>query len=105
MGLVTGSMRSSFLATLSISAPVLLPAMFVGFAIALQVLSFAQMLFANGLDWKCFASGLYECVAPLPIAITPFGISLAAVVGMVLASIGVAEASFDFSGSREACMG
>lgn len=104
MGLVTGSMRSSFLATLSISAPVLLPAMFVGFAIALQALSFAQMLLPNGLDRKCFASGLYAGLAPLAIAITPFVISLAAVVGMVLASIGVAEASFDFSGSREACM-
>ena len=78
--------------------------MAAGFAMSFQGLAMTQMLFGGGMDWKCFASGFIAGLAPLTVAVTSLGLSLKDVVGLLITGIGVAEAVFDATGSRESCM-
>jgi hypothetical protein len=105
LGVAAGFMIVTFLAALIITGPVLLlPAMFVGFTIAFQVLAFAQLLIYGSVDWKCFAAGFLAALTPLAIPFTAVGLTLKGVVGMLLTAIPYGEAIVDFTGSRESCM-
>ena len=105
LGIVAGFALVSFLAALMIpGGVVLLPAMAAGFAIALEGLALVHMLMAKSIDWQCFTAGFLTALTPLAILYTGFGITLKAIVGMLLTAIPIGEAVFDFTGSRTGCM-
>ena len=63
-----------------------------------------HMLMAKSINWQCFTAGFLTALTPLTILYTGFGITLKAIVGMLLTAIPIGEAVFDFAGSRTGCM-
>ena len=109
LGITAGFAVTTFLAALIIpmvvpgAAVVLLPAMFAGFAIALEGLAFAHMLLAKSVDWACFNAGFLAALTPLAILFSPLGLALDKVVPIILPALGIAEATFDTTNSRQGC--
>ena len=107
LGLYLGLAIVSFIMAM-IAAPLgimslIFMAMFIGFIVDLEIVLVAMAKSKQGLDRKCFFGGFFHGVSPLSLLSFPVkGLWQAA--GAIFSSLGLIDAVWDLSGTREGCM-
>jgi len=107
-GLILGLFITTFFVSLFASdgsATLIFSSFFIAFGMALVGYGLLISLLPGAFDKFCFAAGLLAGLSPLAISVTGTKFIMKDIVSMVLVSIGVSEAIYDFTGSKKSCMG